>query len=653
MSESVDFIQGRKEQYNPSEMQGGLFFSKDSKEILLNGESYGNATPADEEDITAESGNLKLKDRAYDEASFSGKGYKILRKNIVEGKNILTQDMINEPNTIYEIRYDFDLNEATINIPEGCVLKFDGGKVSNGTLNGSNTALSSSPVHIFDSITITGVWNVSEAFSEWFNLDYVSTINAFHQIDFIGSYLITSPIVADLGDNGLVLKFHPKSVVKCSDSFDGSYLFQITSNDNTTGSKYVACDRIQIEGPGYIDLNDRCGFFKEVPGVSGKGRGINISNIQVYAAAKVVQDPDSEFNAIVCVDQSSVMMNCDFMCTRESSVTKPEYGIYLGGADHKLVRITVIISTIGIGHIAGNTFINDAHIWGAPQVAFQVTGAATINNTYGDWALVGFDVSASRVSIQNYNTIGSTEPDSPWYQGKNMAFIRTTQTNLRGWATICSQTPQIKYIINQDGEEIQAPNLLLRDWTQDKQTDNYYRCLVKKEQSEDTWIKLCSVELWHDRHLTIRYDNSASVYCTFELKRQSIGSGESWLYFEILDSSLYTSDFVSLYGVQEAEGETLTIYAKVTGVYPVLYVYNLEPGIIYYGSVLTNDPSEISGFRQIPIWRHRGSQDQYPSGLNSQHKGYQYFNTSTNKVNYWNGTSWIDPTENISWATIE
>lgn len=85
MSESVNFIQGRKEQYNPSEMQGGLFFSKDSKEILLNGESYGNATPADEEDITAGSGNLKLKDRAYDEANFSGKGYKILRKNIQDG----------------------------------------------------------------------------------------------------------------------------------------------------------------------------------------------------------------------------------------------------------------------------------------------------------------------------------------------------------------------------------------------------------------------------------------------------------------------------------------------------------------------------------------------------------------------------------------
>lgn len=35
MSENVSFIQGSKENYNPSEMAGGVFFSKDTKEILL------------------------------------------------------------------------------------------------------------------------------------------------------------------------------------------------------------------------------------------------------------------------------------------------------------------------------------------------------------------------------------------------------------------------------------------------------------------------------------------------------------------------------------------------------------------------------------------------------------------------------------------
>lgn len=98
----------------------------------------------DEEDITQsaidEQGNtyLSLKDRKYNPSEFSGKGYKILRKNIIEiedensnkvKKNILTQDMINEPNTIYEIRYDFDLNGAKIKIKEGCTLLFTGGRI--------------------------------------------------------------------------------------------------------------------------------------------------------------------------------------------------------------------------------------------------------------------------------------------------------------------------------------------------------------------------------------------------------------------------------------------------------------------------------------------------------------------------------------------
>lgn len=36
-------------------MQGVIYFSKDSKEILLNRESYGNAVPADEEDLSTTS----------------------------------------------------------------------------------------------------------------------------------------------------------------------------------------------------------------------------------------------------------------------------------------------------------------------------------------------------------------------------------------------------------------------------------------------------------------------------------------------------------------------------------------------------------------------------------------------------------------------
>lgn len=92
----------------------------------------------DDEDIASVDNMLKLKDREVDAAKFQSKGYVILRKNLrlVNGvvKNILTQDMINQPNTIYEIRYDFDLNGETINVPENCTLKFEGGSISNGTI---------------------------------------------------------------------------------------------------------------------------------------------------------------------------------------------------------------------------------------------------------------------------------------------------------------------------------------------------------------------------------------------------------------------------------------------------------------------------------------------------------------------------------------
>ena len=43
--------------------------------------------------------------------------------------NCLTQDMINEANTIYIIRYDYTLKE-NITIPANCVLEFDGGSIS-------------------------------------------------------------------------------------------------------------------------------------------------------------------------------------------------------------------------------------------------------------------------------------------------------------------------------------------------------------------------------------------------------------------------------------------------------------------------------------------------------------------------------------------
>jgi hypothetical protein len=119
----------------------------------------------DEEDLTSVNVEgtdvLKFKDKVYNPLVYSGLGRKILRKNIVDGVNVLTQEMMpleTGQNTIYVIQYDFTLGED-ITVPANCVLEFDGGSLKNGTVVGSDTKINYSGP-IFTDINIDGTWNV-------------------------------------------------------------------------------------------------------------------------------------------------------------------------------------------------------------------------------------------------------------------------------------------------------------------------------------------------------------------------------------------------------------------------------------------------------------------------------------------------------------
>lgn len=119
----------------------------------------------DEEDLTSINDKLKLKNKAYSPAEFSGLGRIYLRKNITGNKNILTQDMINTGNTIYIIQYDYDLNGSSINIPDNCVLKFEGGTLSNGTITFNKTHITDGK---FINVIPLGNINNTIAYAKWF-----------------------------------------------------------------------------------------------------------------------------------------------------------------------------------------------------------------------------------------------------------------------------------------------------------------------------------------------------------------------------------------------------------------------------------------------------------------------------------------------------
>lgn len=98
---------------------------------------YDSYIVGDGTTIASELVVYNIEDKEYDFTKFSGLGKKVLPKNIVSNKNVLTQAMVNSANTIYHIQYDYDLNGQTITLPAGCVLQFDGGSIKNGVLNGT------------------------------------------------------------------------------------------------------------------------------------------------------------------------------------------------------------------------------------------------------------------------------------------------------------------------------------------------------------------------------------------------------------------------------------------------------------------------------------------------------------------------------------
>lgn len=112
----------------------------------------------DEEDLTVKNNQLKFKDRPYNELDFTGKGHIILRKNWMNNINLLEQSMLQEANTIYDIRYTFCLDGKTVEVPDNCVLNLmEGGELRNGTLHCNNTMIA-----VFDTkylnITLTGTY---------------------------------------------------------------------------------------------------------------------------------------------------------------------------------------------------------------------------------------------------------------------------------------------------------------------------------------------------------------------------------------------------------------------------------------------------------------------------------------------------------------
>ena len=154
------------------------------KITLKNRESGNDAFPYTWDSIVGRTGGTTVKDaldaleagttggggdqsRAYDSTK-NVQGYMVLQPNT----GSVYAQLVGKENYIIEVRDIIDLDGENITMPEGCTLKFVGGKIINGTLVGTDTVIDADPVTIFgDDLDISGKWNC-EPYAEWFDYTY-------------------------------------------------------------------------------------------------------------------------------------------------------------------------------------------------------------------------------------------------------------------------------------------------------------------------------------------------------------------------------------------------------------------------------------------------------------------------------------------------
>lgn len=218
----------------------------------------GDVTNApDEEDITTDANDLlKFANRP---TALGQMGYFILRKN----KTFAEQ--VTNANTIYEVRYDFDLNGGSVTIPAGCVLKFVGGQLSGGTIAGNLTKISAKDVQIFDAVSFSG--------------SFVGDLNAC----WVGAKENDA-----LFDNGVILQGWLSSYADCFKNLVfplGIYYF-LSGATLISDKRNLLCDGCNSTFLVNIPTDDAYWLSLSNAGTGSSGEGFRLQNVSVQNIRK-------------------------------------------------------------------------------------------------------------------------------------------------------------------------------------------------------------------------------------------------------------------------------------------------------------------------------------------------------------------------------
>ena len=373
----------------------------------------------------------------------------VTNSNKTEIRNILTPEVLKYPNTKYEIRYDFDLDNNSIIIPNGCSLRFNGGSLSNGKLVGDDTKVEFVGEYAgFNDITLFGTWsghiidlyfNYTEKSDAW---KLIYNLTRFNNIELKREEYYIDTWKTIMVEHNFILKGNATKLYLPSNKgeiIEGGYgneykipsfiRFDYSCN-NVRIEDIIILDKSELCPEGYGWSKDLIGFIRYYIFYIGNCGETNIINIRYNGGGQAIKSWESAKKTDVNI------INCDFtcggFCIEMSTQTLNDIvgcleNVRLIGCrfDLNVTRFVGTLSFVGTNYIT-NIFIRDCIIYmhGNPET-FCKNMYMYNNIIYG--GLCSEQVVAPINALIENNTFISQANSIPYkYVARNIEFRKNT-----------------------------------------------------------------------------------------------------------------------------------------------------------------------------------------------------------------------------------
>ena len=291
---------------------------------------------------------------------------------------------------LYIVSENIDLKRQTVSLPQGSILQFEGGMLSNGELVGNNSTIVAGRYEIFKSVSLSGNWALDGVPVEWFgavaNDSKEDCSRAINQAIVIGIKINTPALLASgtyytkntiaLPEKGTLVGLSPSLTTIC---YYASASVGVYMHGEYGCIRNICVQEYRMERKGICikvgDSNSKVGFrrgYIEDVKVIGGNRGLDLE----YQWC-------NKINGINCRQNNIGIYANETTPYIENAVIESshQYGVYSVGSGIKLYNAIIEGNKIGCILNGKNNVLNNCYFEGNSASYLDKKAAKKKNGT--------------------------------------------------------------------------------------------------------------------------------------------------------------------------------------------------------------------------------------------------------------------------------